>query len=46
MIRGDFKIQVAATTTVFSHLQKVAILLFQFKQLGKIKYWYILSMHI
>ena len=42
MIRGDFKIQVAATTTVCSRLQNVAILLFQFKQLGKIKYWYIL----
>ena len=31
--RGDVKMQVAATATVCSHLQKVAILLFQFKAL-------------
>ena len=30
-IRGNNKIQVAANATVCSHLQKVAILVFQFK---------------
>ena len=33
VLRGDIKMQVAATATVCSRLQKVAILLFQFKSL-------------